>query len=177
MNKTRLAILGIVMSAVIAGFAMYYLQVYAFYDRLPDQAQTEIALTTFGGEVREAMPVENFSAIDSDSSPLRYRACFETAQSLAFLSETFAPYDAAIPLTGPAWFDCFDAQEIGEALETGEALPFLLEENFRYGFDKVVAVFSDGRGVIWHQLNHCGEMVFDGEPAPENCPPAPEGVN
>ncbi len=30
-----------------------------------------------------------------------------------------------MPLNAPGWFDCFDADAIGEALETGEALAFL----------------------------------------------------
>ncbi len=41
--------------------------------------------------------------------------------------------------------------------------------------DRVVAIHEDGRGWIWDQINHCGEVVFDGQPAPADCPPAPEG--
>ena len=40
--------------------------------------------------------------------------------------------------------------------------------------DRIVAVFPDGRGYAWHQINACGEVVFDGDPAPEGCPPVPE---
>ena len=29
-----------------------------------------------------------------------------------------------MPLTAPGWFDCFDADAIGEALDRGEALAF-----------------------------------------------------
>jgi hypothetical protein len=56
-------------------------------------------------------------------------------------------------LTGPAWFGCYDAVEIGEALERGEAFAFMSEVNIRDGVDRVIAVFPDGRGFAWHQLN------------------------
>ncbi|MEO0692827.1 MAG: DUF6446 family protein, partial [Pseudomonadota bacterium] len=28
----------------------------------------------------------------------------------------------------------------------------------------------------WHQINACGEEVFDGNPPPDGCPPVPEGT-
>ena len=43
-----------------------------------------------------------------------------------------------------------------------------------YGIDRVIALDADGRGYVWHQINPCGEVVFDGKPAPEGCPPKPE---
>ena len=65
--------------------------------------------------------------------------------------------------------------EVGTALENGEAIAFLSVENVTYGIDRVAAILPDGRGVLWHQINRCGEVVFDGRPAPENCPEPPEG--
>ena len=90
------------------------------------------------------------------------------------LTETYVTHDAAVPLTGPKWFDCYDAETIGADLEAGTAIAFLSEFNITYGIDRVIAVYDDGRAYIWHQLNHCGEKVFDGQPAPDDCPPAPE---
>ena len=29
-------------------------------------------------------------------------------------------------------------------------------------------------GFVWHQMNICGEEVFDGNPPPPGCPPPPE---
>ncbi|WP_420858996.1 DUF6446 family protein [Marivivens marinus] len=176
MNATRLAISGIVLSALIAGLAMYYLQVYAFYDEVTAEDAGGVELTLVGTDARDPINFDNFQAIDSDSSPLRFRACFTTGHSLAMLTETYEIYDAAEPLVAPAWFSCFDARAIGEALESGEAVAFLSRENDPYGFDRVVAVFPDGRGYVWPQMNHCGEVVFDGDPAPEGCPPVPEGL-
>ena len=159
----------LVLSGVIAGAAMYYLQVYAFYDDVSD-ATTTVELTTVAGGAPETILADNIDAIDADSSPLRFRACFETPMNQAMLTETYALYDGAVPLNAPGWFDCFDADAIGAALESGTALPFLGTENIVYGIDRVVAITDTGRGYVWHQINACGEEVFDGRPAPEGCP-------
>ena len=89
------------------------------------------------------------------------------------LREKYVAYPEPVPLEAPGWFDCYDAREIGAALETGEAVAFLGESNVVYGIDRVVAVFRDGRARSWHQINACGEEVFDGRPPPEGCPPPP----
>ena len=73
--------------------------------------------------------------------------------SLAMMTETYEPYEAAEPLVAPSWFECFNAMAIGEALESGEALAFLGAKNIEHGVDRVVAVFGDGRGYVWHQVN------------------------
>ncbi|SMY08665.1 hypothetical protein LOM8899_02820 [Flavimaricola marinus] len=170
----RIIIVGMIMSALIAGAALYYFQIYAFYTEVTSDDVGNVQLVNVVTRAPEPILFENFEAIDSDSSPVRFRACFDTPLSQAMLTETFVTYDAAEPLVAPGWFDCFDAQQIGEALETGEAIAFLGTENITYGIDRVVAVMPNGRAYAWHQINSCGEVVFDGNPAPEGCPPAPE---
>ncbi len=167
----------IVASAAIAGAAMYYLQVYGFYEDVPVLGAGDVVVTTVIGEVPEPIIYKEFQAIDANSSPVRYRACFETTMSTAMMSETYVLYDAPVPLNAPGWFDCFDAAEIGAALEEGTALAFMGTENVIYGIDRVVAVGDDGRGFVWHQINHCGAIVFDGNPPPEGCPTPPERTN
>ena len=160
----------IVISALMAGAAIYYLQVYAFYDKVPASSPAaEIRLTTVEG-VAEPLLIEGFEGIDADSSPIRFRACFRTPQSMAMMTETYQTYDGATPLVAPGWFNCFDAEAIGEALEQGRAVAYLGEENIQYGIDRVVAVMDDGRAYAWNQINACGAVVFNGEPAPEGCP-------
>ena len=144
---------GIVLTGLVAGIAMYWLQVYAFYEPVSFTPGTEITLVPIEGAVPEAIVVENIEGIDADSSPLRFRACFTTPLTQATLTETYQLYDAPTPLTAPGWFDCFDADAIGEALERGEALAFLSQANISKGVDRVVAVFPDGRAFAWHQLN------------------------
>ena len=165
----------IVISALLAGAFIYYNQVYAFYEEVAANGADDVVLTSITTGAPEPIVYDSFKAIDSDSSPIRYRACFTTPLSQAMLSETFKAYDKAVPLNAPKWFDCFQSQDIGAALEDGRALAFLGTENVHYGIDRIVAILPDGRGYVWHQINHCGEIVFDGQPTPEDCPTPPEG--
>jgi hypothetical protein len=175
MTAARIAILGIVVSALFAGAALYYLQVYAYYVEVTAQV-AEVQMTSVITGMPEPILFENYKGIDSNSSPIRYRACFDTPLSLAMLTETYQTYPLATPLITPGWFDCFDPEKIGDALETGEAIAFMGVENITYGVDQVVAVFPDGRGYAWQQINPCGAVVFNGDPAPDGCPPVPENL-
>jgi hypothetical protein len=143
---------GIVLIGLVAGVAMYWLQVYAFYEPV-NFAPGNITLVPIDSEVPEAIVAENVTGIDANSSPLRFRACFTTPLTQATLTETYKLYEKPVPLTAPGWFDCFDADAIGEALERGEALAFLSKPEVARGVDRVVAVFPDGRAFAWHQLN------------------------
>ena len=174
--KLKFLLASIVMIAVAAGALLYYLQVYAYYEEVSADVSS-VELTSIHTGAPEEILFENFTAIDSDSSPIRYRACFTTPVSYGSLTDNYVIYDKAEPLVAPSWFNCFDAKEIGAALETGEAVAFLGTENVSYGIDRIVAVMPDGRGFVWHQINHCGEVVFDGDKAPEGCPVPPEGIN
>lgn len=160
-------------SGLLAGIGMYYAQVFAFYDEVKADVEN-VQLTSLNSGMAEALPFENFKAIDADSSPLRFRACYDVSVSLAALTEEFVSYPDPEPRVAPGWFDCYDAGDIAAALESGEALAFLGEANVVYGIDRVVAVFRDGRARAWHQINICGDVVFDGGTPPEGCPPAPE---
>ncbi|WP_296427987.1 DUF6446 family protein [Yoonia sp.] len=172
----RIAIAGILVVALMAGLVLYYLQVYAYYHEVAeDRAAVQLTSVTSGQP--EPIIFDRFEGIDAESSPLRYRACFSTALSQAMLTEMFVIYDDAEPRVAPGWFDCFDAAQIGDDLRYGDAIAFLGTENIQYGIDRVVAVYPDGRAYAWHQINACGAVVFDGNPAPENCPPAPESLN
>lgn len=164
----------IFVSAIAAGILMYYLQVYAFYDEIPAGAGGRVEVVSLTTDLPEEIIFEDFEGIDSDSSPLRYRACFTTPQSQAMMTETYVTFEDATPLTAPSWFDCYDAVEVGEALEDGEAIAFLGQKDIHWGFDRVVAIMPDGRGFVWHQMNACGKEVFeDGRPVPDHCPPRP----
>ena len=143
----------IVIVAALAGAAMYWLQEYAYYTPATFQKGAEIELTLIESGQPEPILVDGVEGITADSSPLRFRACFTTPLTLATLTETYRLYDKAVPLNAPSWFDCFDAEKIGVALETGEALAFLSRADVAPGVDRVVAVFPDGRGYAWHQLN------------------------
>ncbi len=164
------------MVALAAGVAMYYLQIYAFYDEVSAQVE-DVQLVSVVSGTPEPILFENFKGIDSDSSPLRYRACYQTPASLAMLTETYVVLDTAEPRVAPDWFDCFDAAQIGADIVAGVAIPFMGVENIQYGINRIVAVYPDGRAFAWHEINRCGEIVFDGDPVPDDCPTPPEGSN
>lgn len=143
---------GIVLISVVAGIAVYWLQEYAYYRDAAFTPGAEILLTPIESDVPEPILAEAVTGIDADSSPLRFRACFKTPMTQGMLTETYRAYDGAEPLIAPSWFDCFDAAEIGAALESGQALAFLSQANVAPDVDRVVAVFADGRAYAWHQL-------------------------
>jgi hypothetical protein len=171
MNEKVIGIFLVVLG-LIAGAAMYWLQVYAFYEEVrlaSDGGDVVMRVTRADGTVTD-MAVSGFSGIDADSSPIRFRACFLTTVEPSGL----ALYPDPTPLVAPGWFDCFDAAALGADLEAGVATAVLGEANVTYGVDRVIAIYADGRAFAWHQINACGEVVFDGDPAPEGCPPVPE---
>ncbi|MFQ1699817.1 DUF6446 family protein [Loktanella agnita] len=171
----RFILAGMLVIALIAGAALYYLQVYAFYDEVNAEV-ADVRLTSVSSGQAESVSVAAYQAVDADSSPIRYRACFTMPLSQAMLTETYVVYDAPEPRVAPGWFDCFDAAQIGEDLQT-QAIAFLGVENIHYGIDRIVAVYPDGRAFAWHQINECGAVVFDGDPVPAHCPPVPESQN
>lgn len=153
MNVGKLVGGVIVLASVIFGAVVYYTQIYAYYDKV-DAATVTIRLTPLGGaDAPEVMLSSGLQAIDGTSSPLRFRACFTTSESLALLSESYVINDAAVPLNAPDWFDCFDAAQIGSDLADGTAIGFMGEAEIADGVDRVVAVYPDGRAFAWHQLN------------------------
>jgi glycyl-tRNA synthetase alpha chain len=60
----------------VAGVAMYYIQVYAFYDELSGEA----AATFTRRRHRELLHPGRFRGIERESSPISFRACFTTAR-------------------------------------------------------------------------------------------------
>ena len=159
---------------LIAGAAMYWLQVYAFYEDVALESEGgSVVMRVTGEDGLREITATGFRGIDAESSPIRFRACFTTVDDLS----GGVPYADAVPLVAPGWFDCFEAETIGADLDAGRARAILGEENVTYGIDRILAVYPDGRIFAWHQINACGEVVFDGDPPPPGCPPVPERLN
>lgn len=134
--------------AIVGGGLMYYMQVYAFYETLPETTPLQI---THADGTLHPLDLIAFQGIDANSSPLRFRACV-TLDDPSVL-DLASPAPEATPLIAPGWFDCFDAAAIGGALERGEASAALLQHDITRGVDRVIAAFPDGRAYVWHQLN------------------------
>lgn len=143
----------IVIVAALAGAMLWYTAERAYYLPASFTKGQEIRLVSVTSDQPEPILVEGIEGIDADSSPIKFRACFTTPHSLAMLTETYRIYDGAEPLIAPSNFPCFDAESIGTALESGEAVAFLSEPEIHKGVDRVVAVFPDGRAFAWQQLN------------------------
>ncbi|MEL7166826.1 MAG: DUF6446 family protein [Pseudomonadota bacterium] len=165
-------LIGIVLllSGIIAGAALYYLQIYGFYVEITDGPEANVELVSVVSDDPEPIPYTDFQAIDADSSPIRYRACFRTDLSLPTLTETYVGIENQTPRNAPGWFDCFDAAAIAAELDAGTALTFLAQKNIHFGVDRVVAITEDGRGYVWHELNDCGTKAYDGTIVGEECP-------
>ena len=164
----------LILCAAVAGGALYYLQVYGYYQDVVATDGADVQLIQNINDEPQAIVYENFQAVDADSSPIRFRGCFTTSLSLENLSDTFASAGDVTPRNAPRWFDCFDATAIAAELDAGTAKAFLGQKNIHYGVDRIVAITADGRGFIWHELNDCGKKSYDGTVVGEACPPRPE---
>ena len=157
----------------VAGGALYYLQIYGFYQEVAETDGPDVQLILHGGEAQSAIAYTNFQAVDADSSPIRFRACFDTTETLDALSAAYVDAGDVVPRNAPGWFECFDAAALAQELKAGTARAYLGQKNIRYGVDRIVAVTGDGRGFIWHELNDCGDKAYDGTVVGEECPPLP----
>ncbi len=158
----------------VAGGGLYYLQIYGFYEEVAATDGPDVQLIMQDSDAEQAIAYSNFRAVDADSSPIRFRACFETTETLEVLSATYVDAGEVIPRNAPGWFECFDAAALAQELKAGTARAYLGQKNIRYGVDRIVAVTDDGRGYIWHELNDCGDKAYDGTVVGEECPPLPE---
>ena len=161
----RVAVAALVLAGLAAGALLWWLQTRAYYD---EPVRADAVTLTLNG--RQMALAAELTSIDAASSPLRYRACFALAEPLA---GTPTSPEFASPTVAPGWFDCFDADVIGDDLEAGRALAVLGRADVEYGIDRVAAIYPDGTGRVWHQINRCGRAVFDGEPVPAGCAPPP----
>lgn len=147
MTSGRIIVIVIFVVTILFGVSLWYANTRAYYAPIET---VEITVQRPDGTF-DALETTDAQGIDATTSPLRFRACFTLADT-APLTDA-ANYADPTPLFSPAWFDCFDATAIGTALEAGEAQAYLGHRNVARGVDRVVAIFPDGRGYAWTQLN------------------------
>lgn len=169
----KIIALFIVFCAIVAGGVMYYLQVYGYYYAVTPTPGQDVQMVRQDGETSTPIPYSDFEAIDADSSPIRYRSCFQTTLSLDELIQTYVVRQGGEPRVAPGWFDCFDAKAIGAGIEAGDLTVFLSQKNVSFGVDRVIAIGADGHGWAWHELNECGHKAYDGTVVGEACPEPP----
>ena len=87
------------------------------------------------------------------------------------LRNRYLVYEGAEPKIAPYWFECFNAEDLGFSLADGaKGEVFLSKKNIMYGVDRVVAILDNGKGYIWHEINDCGDKLYDGSPVSNECP-------
>lgn len=133
--------IGFLAFTAVFGVALWWAQTHFWYERVEGLG----ALTVAG----VSTPVEDYQGVDASSSPLKLRGCFQ-ADPAAFARAEPAP--DATPLTGPGWFDCYDAGVLTEDLAAGRARAYALTRDDPDGFDLMAAIYPDGRGYLWRQL-------------------------
>lgn len=150
MSTGKIMVSMLLLVAVLTGAAIWYLQVYGFYEEVDEiTGASEMVVTLPDGATRQ-VAVEGFRAIDARSSPIRWRACFtldptEVADA--------ALYEDATPLNGPDWFRCYSARALTADLAAGNAVAVLGQSEIRPDVDRVIVVYPDGRAFGWHQFN------------------------
>ena len=149
MTSGRWLVIAIVVITAVFGAAVWWFQTRAYYERVES---ARMVVTEETGEVH-VLDVKDFQGITTWTSPISFRACFRLGAEARADAELGANYDDPTPLTAPGWFDCFDAEAIGTALEAGQANALLSQREIDPGVDRVIAVFPDGRAYAWHQLN------------------------
>ena len=133
--------IGLLAFTAAFGVALWWAQTHAWYERVEG-----VGALTVAGVVT---PVADWRGIDASTSPLKLRGCFR-ADPAAFAAAEPAP--DATPLTGPGWFDCFDAGALTEDIASGRAWAYALTRDEPDGFDLMAAIYPDGRGYLWRQL-------------------------
>ena len=63
----RILAVAILMTALMAGAAMYYLQVYHFYEEVAADGANDVLLTSLATGAPEPALYEDFRAIDADA--------------------------------------------------------------------------------------------------------------
>jgi len=115
----------LLLCGAVAGGALYYLQIYGFYEEVAETDGPDVQLILQDADAQAPIAYSNFRAVDADSSPIRYRACFETTETLDALSATYIDAGDVTPRNAPGWFDCFDAAALAAQLNEGMARAYL----------------------------------------------------
>ena len=89
----KIMVISILLTSFIAGATMYYLQVYGFYQRVNVEQSKGISLVNLSTQEPEKIQVVNFQGIDANSSPIRFRACFEVSDTICLLYTSPSPRD------------------------------------------------------------------------------------
>jgi hypothetical protein len=141
MSGRRLVIGFLAFLAVFAA-GLVWAQLFAYYQR-----EREVDALAIAGR---PVPVAGYDGISASSSPLKLRACLRIDPAAV---AGLAPAPDATPLNPPFWFRCFSASALTRDLASGAATAYRIEHDHPPGFDLMLAVYPDGRGYLWRELD------------------------
>ncbi len=142
--RGRTLVIGFLVFVALFFAGLVWTQFFAYYEREQDIG----ALSIMGEDV----PVADYRGIASASSPLKLRGCL-TIDPAAIARLAPPPAPQATPLNPPFWFRCFDAGALTADLAAGTARAYDIGRDQPEGFDRMLAVYPDGRAYVWRQLN------------------------
>ncbi len=128
----------------IFSLLLFYFQNFAYYERIEKKDRLLIE--------KKVIKVVNYNGIDASSSGLKLRECFRIVD-LSLYKKGLEIYQNPTPLNAPFWFECFNAESITKDLNSNKAVAFLSKKEEFDGIDKVIALYPDGTGYQWRQLN------------------------
>lgn len=138
----KLIVIGLIGFSFIFGLVVYYFQVFSYYSRVEGLSHIFVD--------GKKIEVSDYNGLDSSVSGLKLRGCFKTDVK-EFVE--FQKFERPTPLAAPFWFKCFDYENIQKSLTKNLAKSFIAQENELDGIDRIVAIFPDGTGYQWRQLN------------------------
>ena len=152
MTAGRLLAIAIVGGTLIFGVALWYFQIYAYYDEL---AEEPLEIQGVSYEVTAWEGIDAPAAEDgTPTSPLKRRVCLSVAPETARkIAAEQAEAEGLEPLVAPPWFECFDAGQLTEDLASGLAAGYHLGPSGFEGVDNYMALYEDGRVYLWRQLD------------------------
>jgi hypothetical protein len=119
--------------------------------RDPNSPLHRFAAVPIGGGDAEDLLIEGEATVAYSIDGRLYFACFKTPLSYGLLTETYELAENAAPMTPLGAMDCFDAPTLAVDTETGNALTLSGGKNIVEGYDRMIAVYPDGRAFMWHQ--------------------------
>jgi len=119
--------------------------------RDPSAPLFDLKLTPNTGGAPEDMLLKAKPVAAYSTDAKFYFSCFETPMSLGLLTETYEVAEDALPQKPLTPMACFNAEQLAQDIASGDALSLVGQRNIIDGYDRIIAVYSDGRAFAWHQ--------------------------